>query len=165
MESFRATSIVNATGNVLRKTEDSLIIDRTWNIETLVMKYPHFEASDQRDIIFALLSLANDRHLGVQSKDCLQIVAPLAPDYTESPLETYSEFVRHCIASSGSLDIICRHWAVCPARSWIGNVKESAFGPPSRLSGRVNGDSLVGDPDHKIYNASRGRKPVSHFER
>lgn len=40
--------------------------------------------------------------------------------------------------------------------SWIGLVSNSAFGPPSRFTGRFNGDSLVGAPGNPVYKASRG---------
>jgi hypothetical protein len=63
VESAGATAIVNATSNVLRRAHNGRILDRIWNIESLVMKFLHFEASDPRDAIFALLSLASDGHL------------------------------------------------------------------------------------------------------
>lgn len=108
----------------------------------------------------------------------------LRPDYGNHAIEVYTDFVNHCI-ESGSLDIICRHWAV-PFRkelkhdfpnvtkqkllpvvklpSWIGLLEDSPFGPPSKLTGRVNGDSLVGTPNRRHYNASSDEKPVAHFE-
>jgi hypothetical protein len=47
--------------------------------------------------------------------------------------------------------------------SWIGLVQDSPFGAPTRLSGRLNGESLVGHPGKKTYNASRRRAPKVHF--
>src|SRR5204863_2103226 len=97
----------------------------------------------------------------------------LAADYKKSTLQVYIVFVKHCVSSRGSLDIICRHWAL-PLKeaspgsrtaddsastfpSWIGLAADSPFGPPSLFTGRINGDSLVGQPGYQIYNASGGR--------
>ncbi|KAF2675615.1 HET-domain-containing protein [Lentithecium fluviatile CBS 122367] len=170
VESAGATAIVNATSNVLRRTQSGSILDRIWNIESLVMRFLHFEASDPRDAIFALLSLASDGHLMTNGKVCSKTGAHLTPDYTKPALQTYIEFLQHCIAASGSLNIICRHWALPLLNqdglpSWIGLVKDSPFGAPSRLAGRLNGDSLVGTPGKSTYNASRGRPPLVHFGR
>jgi hypothetical protein len=43
---------------------------------------------------------------------------------------------------------------------WIDLVTESPFGPPSR-HGRLDGDSLVGDPESKFYNTSVSLTPIS----
>jgi hypothetical protein len=48
--------------------------------------------------------------------------------------------------------------------SWIGLLEDSPFGPPSKLTGRVNGDSLVGTPNRRRYNASGDGAPEAHFE-
>ncbi|KAF2181282.1 hypothetical protein K469DRAFT_752834 [Zopfia rhizophila CBS 207.26] len=192
VESVGATAIVSTTNNVLRKAESGMVLDRLLNIESLVMTFPHFEASDPRDTIYALLSLASDGHMSIRGESWSSITTSLVPDYTKSALQIYMEFVQHCIVSSGSLDIICRHWALplteregvgvrtfsassswpqlanSPVMassfpSWIGLVTNSPFGPPSRCTGRLNGDILVGEPGRRIYNASRGRLAEIRF--
>ena len=110
----------------------------------------------------------------------------MVPDYEKSIIEVYRDFTQYCVATSGSIDIICRHWA--PAGwsksatlqhtrrsrkkkntkwkvnakmpSWVPLLVDSPFGAPR--PGRVNGDSLVGHPDRKRYNACGGKsaKPV-----
>ncbi|KAF2180120.1 hypothetical protein K469DRAFT_693573 [Zopfia rhizophila CBS 207.26] len=181
VESVGATAIVSTTNNVLRKAESGMVLDRLLNIESLVMTFPHFGASDPRDTIYALLSLASDGHMSIRDKSWPSISTSLVPDYTKSALQIYMEFVRHCIVPSGSLDMICRHWALPltdqegvrvrtfsassswpqPANSpvmassflsWIGLVTNSPFGPPSRFTGRLNGDILVEKPGRRIYN-------------
>jgi hypothetical protein len=184
VESAGAKAIVSSTNNVLRKAQDGTVLDRLWSIESLVMTFLHFEATDPRDTIYALLALANDGHFSSP----LEQLPALTPDYTKDAAQTYMDFFRHCITVRDSLDIICRHWALplpnIPSRrthrttagtfpilssgsgtaalpSWIGLVSDSSFGPPSKFTGRLNGDSLVGEPGHAIYNASRGMKMVA----
>jgi hypothetical protein len=76
--------------------------------------------------------------------------------------------VTHCVGTSGSLDIICRPWAATINRwagressvdglpSWIPSFVPTFLEPSkgTRKFNRINGDSLVGPPDHKVYNAS-----------
>lgn len=275
IESAGAQAIVKATNNILRKTDTGVILDRLWKLESLVLTFIHFEASDPRDTIFALLSLAKDNfNIGDPSKDLVD--STTIPDYTSTPLDVYMNFVAHCVISTGSVDIVCRHWALpfdtargsfseetasdtgpvtckqidpgtgkpcnivflrpldlsrhentihnfrrrnfkcslCikertfsrndalirhmrvvhpevkygapqadvnkswvgnssqsqPPRllknasppTWIGQVADPAFGPPLRFTGRINGDSFVGEPGSKTYNASRREhNPVS----
>jgi hypothetical protein len=186
VESVGANAIVSMTNNVLRKAQDGSVLDRLWNIESLVLTFLHFEAADPRDAIYALLSLASDGHLVNPDKIHPKSLTRLVPDYTKPVLQVYIDFIRHCITSSGSLDIICRHWALLSKElldprapylsrsssnlwfrftvpTWIGLVTDSPFGPPSQFTGRLNGDSLVGDPGRRIYNASRGRVPAVYF--
>jgi Heterokaryon incompatibility protein (HET)/Zinc finger, C2H2 type len=169
VESVGAGAIVRAASSVLRKSEEGNIVARLWDIESLVVTFLHFEATDTRDTIYALLALASDsdqyKHFAVSNKLREQ-------DYTKSTVLVYVEFVQHCVKSANSLDIICRHWALPPKDqdkskltmpSWIGIATDAPFGPSSRAIGRLNGDNLVGKPGHKIYNASRGRHPMVEF--
>jgi heterokaryon incompatibility protein (HET) len=185
IESVGAGAIVRACSDLLQKMENGKVVSRLWDIESLVMTFQHFETSDPRDTIYALLSLASDGHMAPRELDSSN-AASLVPDYTKSTLQVYAEFVRHCVQSNGSLDIICRHWALpvedfdClgeaprsafsltpPPNSgiptWIGLVTDSPFGPPSGFTGRLNGDSLVGEPRRRIYNASRNRLASVRF--
>src|SRR3569833_499338 len=154
--------MVNATNGVLRKSGRGDILARLWNLETLVSKFNSFETSNPRDTVYALLSLARvgrlDTWKGIGSK--AGATCPRVPNYDLHPIDCYFQFVSHCIRSSGSLDILVRHWAQNlnrdPIPSWIGTVNDSAFGAPSSFSGRINGDSLVGEPGQPVYNASRG---------
>ena len=192
IESVGAAAIVNAAKNVVRKSNTGKILSRPSDIETLVTTFVHFEVSDPRDTVYALLSLASDGHFSLDGSaaETNQSSPSIISDYTKPPLQAYIGFVKHCVETHGSLDIICRHWAlplpnVPQARkrkftplgspeiqgnisqsrlpTWIGLASESAFGPPSRFTGRINGDSLVGTPGHRIYSATQGTKAKVRF--
>ncbi|KAI9151390.1 HET-domain-containing protein [Paramyrothecium foliicola] len=172
VHSGRALALVNATNTVFRKTRNGEVLDRLWSLEALVTEYTSFEASNPRDVIYAFLSLASDGPLAtgalVDGENSPN--RALLPQYEKDPIDVYIEFVKYCVETTKYLDIICRHWAsyTDPFKttpSWIGPVKNSAFGMPSESSGRVNGDSLVGKPKQRIYNASRGLLAAVRFEK
>jgi hypothetical protein len=113
-----------------------------------------------------------------------QIDRRIAPDYDKRLTDVCADFIEYCIDKSQSLDLICRHWAPRPKPltpreklemnervertgqipevekhpSWISSIEEHAFGGPRGvLSGRINGDSLVGGlgrQNRHHYNAS-----------
>jgi hypothetical protein len=164
VEAAGASAIVQATNNVLRKGEDGRIIARLDDIETLVMRFVHFQASDPRDTIFALWSLAD--YLNI-ARDRTHIFQPrfekFALTYSQPCESIYTDFVYHCIKLHRSLDIICRHWALpIPSGrmpSWVGTTVNSPFGMHLDSGGRMNGDSLVGLPGSTVYHASRKLLP------
>jgi Heterokaryon incompatibility protein (HET) len=163
-------------------------IEKLKSLESLVSKLDVFETADPRDTIYALMPLAYDipGRLPLSSpwqRHALGEPVTFQADYQENILEVFKDFTAFCIHSSGSLNIICRKWAQnqrekklsamerCMYRgrrppmeevqlpSWVGLLKESAFGVPrAGPQTRVAGDSLVGTPDGKQYNASGGRK-------
>lgn len=49
--------------------------------------------------------------------------------------------------------------------SWVGVTADSAFGPPFKSQGRINGDSLVGVPEEPRYSASDHRIAKAHLEK
>jgi hypothetical protein len=180
VESYGAEAMVMTTNNIFRKTGSGDVMERLWTIENLVMSLLTFEASNPRDTVYALLGIANDGPQG--ARPLRDGVDPLTLDYDKHPLEVYIDFVQYCIKTSNSLDIICRHWALpipdesqanlrsearrastkpkeIPVPSWIGLLWHSPFGPPSRYTGRINADSLVGKPGRRIYNAARDMDP------
>ena len=180
VESYGAEAMVMTTNNIFRKTGSGDVMERLWTIENLVMSLLTFEASNPRDTVYALLGIANDGPQG--ARPLRDGVDPLTLDYDKHPLEVYIDFVQYCIKTSNSLDIICRQWALpipdesqatlrsearrtsmkpkeIPVPSWIGLLRDSPFGPPSRYTGRINADSLVGKPGRRIYNASRDMDP------
>ncbi|KAF2812402.1 uncharacterized protein BDZ99DRAFT_558352 [Mytilinidion resinicola] len=164
VEAFGARALVKTTspGNLLQKGNDGSIMERKKTMEELVSSLISFESQDARDTVYALLAIARNQE---RNRKALQ------PDYNKSLLEVYTEFVRLCIDTSASLDIICRHWAPVNTTliikqpkgenlrfdttlpSWIQNLNASAFGTPDKIfRGRKNADSLVGL--QRIYNAS-----------
>ncbi|KAI9150654.1 HET-domain-containing protein [Paramyrothecium foliicola] len=183
VESMGAKVIVSSMSNVVRKDHNGGIVDRPLQAESLVLNFIHFDASDPRDTVYALLALASDGQFASLNNQ----PTALYPDYKKTPVQVYMEFVRHCIATKRSLDILCRNWALpitgltfrwahinTPSSvdgtakkvlpTWIGIVANSAFGPPSGFTGRLNGDSLVGLPGKPIYNASHGSRMAVKFE-
>jgi hypothetical protein len=169
-----ASTLVSVVNNIVRKTPDGKILSRLHSVETLVSILAVFEATHPLDTIIAVMGLAKD---GAQLESII--------DGRRGILDTYIDFVAYCVESSQNIDIICRHWA--PATndktltyvernskgaklikvqlsSWIPSVSGSAFGAPEdkdkdNQSGRIHGDSFVGLPDRRIYNASIGFPP------
>lgn len=175
VEAAGASAIVRATNEVLRKGKDGRIVARLCDIETLVMRFVHFRASDPRDTIFALWSLACIRTTAHDHFPDLHRQLTVSPQsYMQSCESIFIDFVCHCIKLHESLDIICRHWALPlddrytlfepPPRmqSWIGTTANSPFGMYLDSGGRMNGDSLVGEPGRKVYNASNNTLPAVH---
>lgn len=154
-----ATSFLDATRSIFKKAGNGDIIERLCSLELLVSSTVKFEADDPRDKIYAMLSLAEDHNLPVAN-------------YNREYLDVYSDFVEYCINTSRSLDIICRHWAHIPQRkkmrfresqvdtlpSWIPSALGSPFATFEDVNSndRLYGDSFVGLPDRKSYNASLG---------
>ncbi|KAL8702830.1 MAG: hypothetical protein Q9201_003998 [Fulgogasparrea decipioides] len=162
------------------------------SLEALMSNLLGFEASDPRDTVYALLSIVKDNVSGHPdySQGAPDTLPMIRADYTKSAIEVYRDFTEFCVRQSNSVDIICRHWAPVGRRrsavltpvqmkrkkkpghnvlanipSWVPVLTGSPFGDPEdALNGRSNGDSLVGHPDRKRYNASRGTFPVVRFE-
>lgn len=186
VENTGSKAIVGASNAVIRKVTSHtrslegkyhLAVDRLMDLESLVMKFRYLDATDPRDAIYAFLFLANDsgRHFLVSGEIKSSEMGPPIPHYDKPSVEVYAGFIEYVVNATSSLDIICWYWALPYKKrqfgakvhgespSWIGRLKGSAFGDPSGSSGRVNGDSLVGDPNHKIYNASGKRLPSVSF--
>ena len=186
-----ANTLVDTTNNLFRKSirgeysQEKSLKTRERNdrypllsLEALVAMLLSFEASDPRDTVYALLSIAKER----AHPDGSKLIDRLQPDYNKSVIEVYRDFIRYCVETSESVDIICRCWAPIERQSaalnsariskkkedkpklkakmpsWVALLTKSPFGSPEQaLNGRINGDSLVGHPDRKFYNACGGR--------
>lgn len=149
-----------------------------------------FDATEPRDNIYSMLSIAKDTvfhstSIENRGEETQKTAPPIVADYQKSLLDVCKDFVAHCIERSGSVDIICRHWApVLKQRqqtmeekikgfyvqtteklpSWISPVSKSTYGGPDNvLNGRVHGDSFVGLPNAKNYNATPGTLPIYRF--
>ena len=185
-----ASSIVTTT-NQLFRVSGSSEIERLTGLESLVSSLLIFESSDPRDTVYGLLSMAKDisQHPDMQipghSRSNGIGAATISADYSKNTLEVMKDFIAFCIESSGSMDMICRHWAPNTRRpititeradvnaqpikidlpSWISLLKYSPFGiPRTAVTGhRVAADDLVGHPDRRNYNAARGTSPAVLF--
>ena len=173
---FKMVTVTNGKGKAREKT-----------LEALVTELTMFEAGDPRDSVYAVMALAWDVEEGPyrQIRDW-RTEAALRPslrvDYQKDMLQVFTDFIAFCVHRSDSLDIICRKWA--PSRrikrirvadrpryrgrappleeihlpSWIGLLKDSAFGLPNVVPpSRVAGNSIVDSSLRERYNASGGR--------
>lgn len=168
-----ATQLLDTIDQVFLR-HNAIIVQRRMSLETLVELGTHFETTDHRDAIYALLNLANDVDSLSQSDPSI------APDYDRSILDVFTDFILHCCRRSGSLNIICRPWAPvwsCPLYvmtqtprsdriesmdipSWIACRDALPFGNPSRrMTYRIHGRPLVANAQKRTYNAHDGTKP------
>jgi hypothetical protein len=167
-----ATTMVRQNTQLLHKDLEGKLLEKTRTLEELVTEFTPFMASDPRDTIYAVMSIARTQGPAFDA---------IKPNYQKSLLQVYVDFVQFCIHSSSSLDIICRHWAPVetilralapelnaagnPVKnyvevettlpSWIKQLDGSTFGKPdSVLQGRKHGDVLA--TLKPLYQASRG---------
>jgi hypothetical protein len=171
VQSFGAHILLEATSKLFLRTARGEITRPIKKLESLVTSLKTFNVSDQRDLIYSLVSIASDTPQGLTIYPDKKATAPLNVDYKKSPVRVYKDFTKFCIVSSQSLDILCRPWAM-PAKgtgttkngtiklpSWIPLLSQSEFGNPEEVySGRKNGENLVGPVDRAYYKASAGSK-------
>ncbi|OHF03172.1 hypothetical protein CORC01_01556 [Colletotrichum orchidophilum] len=187
MKPLGARILVDVLSNTFQRQVDGDIYAPRQGLESLISSLSTFETSDPRDTIYTLLNLAKEtctlpssnsmrkRRLSKQEKNL-----PPEPDYSLDLLQVYTNFVKWCIEESDSLDILCRHWALPELKqkldehyprlvelpSWIKTVQESAYGSQNEgFGGRRTGDSFVGVPGARCYNASNGLSPKICFGR
>jgi hypothetical protein len=174
LDPLGAKVLVDVTTNIFRKNADGTVFEPIKSLESLVSTLSTFESSDPRDTIHALRNISKEASYLSGSR---QLYTPPEPDYTKTLLAVYTDFVRWVIQTSGSIDIICRHWAL-PEKdketanyqelsklpSWIQKISGSPFGRQEEVfNGRKHGDSFVGNPEHRCYNASRGKDAIVRF--
>ena len=120
IKALGASALVDITNEFVRREDGSL--ERHNTLESLVTRLPMFESLDPRDIVYSLLSIAEDTqtwsNLSMRKQDDLRErgLVPFEADYGKDILEVYKDFTAFCVQTSGSLDIICRHWAPSHAR-------------------------------------------------
>lgn len=156
---------------VFQRSESGDIIGRRLHLETLVDMSTFCETSNQRDTIYALLSLAKEQEILSMSQPAYSLVV----DYNKELIDVFAGFVLHCCHYSSSLDVICRPWApgstsrtldsqTTPADrdflsslpSWIASKDQLPFGNPSLgLTQRLHGKHLVGRPPNPLESARR----------
>ncbi|KAI0872198.1 heterokaryon incompatibility protein-domain-containing protein [Hypoxylon argillaceum] len=174
VNSFGANILLEATSKLFLRTAKGGIRRPITNIESLVTSLKTFDTSDQRDLIYSLVSIASDtsQYSRIYSSKSRRGGAQqeFEVDYNKPEIEVYKDFTKFCIESSRSLNIICRPWAM-PVRasggrpgkqvripSWIPLLSTSEFGAPADVySGRKNGENLVGPVGDPRYTASADR--------
>jgi hypothetical protein len=155
-----AIRIVEFSQSLIQGAENGGKFEPTFDLETLIWTFKDFDCSDPRDRVYSLLALARDvPTLEYNNVDFDSAISSL--DYEADIADVLQRCVMHCVNLSKSLDIICRPWAPTvsqPLPSWIGTIASSAFGMLEDGSfGRRYGNSFVGSPNRKTYNASAGR--------
>ncbi|KAL1794427.1 hypothetical protein ACET3X_007848 [Alternaria dauci] len=164
IEQLGAKLLVDMTSSLFRKRPDGSL-ESTKGLESLVCSLSGFDTSDPRDTINAFRSISKEADRLETRQRAPQ--PPPAPSYSKDLFEVYRDFVKWVIADTGSLDIICRHWALKERKqctpttprlvelpSWILFVEDSTWGKGEELfRGRKAGDSFVGMPDGRNYNA------------
>lgn len=172
MRALGANTLVEATSNLFRKSKDGAILERLLSLETLVSTLLAFEATDPKDTVYAVLSIANDTPYS-NAKTAAQTIASavnspggeilpvgdarIIPNYTKSLPEICSDFVDYCVEKSESLDIICRHWAPAPKgrrRSITALTPETHLSMPTWIS-LITG-SAFGGPEAALQGRSNG---------
>jgi hypothetical protein len=169
IEQLGAKLLVDMTSTLFRKRLDGSL-ESTKGLESLVCSLSGFDTSDPRDTINAFRSISKEAHRTESRIRGAQ--PPPVPNYGKDLFEVYRDFVKWVAETTGSLDIICRHWALKERKeltpttprlvelpSWILFVEDSAWGKGEDLfRGRKAGDSFVGLPDSNNYHASgRGK--------
>ena len=170
-----AVQLVKALTNVCRKTPAGEISERLLDFETLVCTFQQFQATFSQDVIHAVRALAYDAppEGGLELENGNGF--GLGVDAETSTRDLFVAFVKRCIRTSGSLDIICRHWAPTvrdtvekriPLPSWISELSNAPFGAPGESHERQNGENFVAiSPSYKWkrYNVSDSWKATTPY--
>ena len=180
LDPLGAKILVDEIGNTFLKNADGTLYEPLKGLEALVSSLSTFDTSDPRDTIHALLNMAKETSSlsSMASAQAASKNPPPKPSYSKDLLEVYTDFVRWVILEYGSLDIICRQWALPPRKekgangnydrpvvlpSWIQVAPDSAYGRQEEGSSRKNGDSFVGLPGARFYNASHNKSAQVSF--
>jgi hypothetical protein len=141
-----ASSMVRISSGIFRKTASGDIVDRCYDLETLLWLLPMFAVTEPLDVIYSILNLGRDTYLSQKTW----------VDYNDWSFLVFCEAISHIIKASKSLDIICRPWAPTSYSlpSWVREIDEYAFARrPDGQYERQNADGLVGPPNRPIYSA------------
>jgi hypothetical protein len=176
-----ATRLFALINNVFQRSEAGDIVERRLHLETLVDLSTFCETSNQRDTIYALLSLAKEQEILSRPQSAYSLVL----DYKMDLIDVFAGFVLHCCHHSGSLDVICRPWApgsvskinlnsqTTPADrdflssppSWITSKDLLPFGNPSLgLTQRLHSKHLVGRPPNPLGSTGKPGSPEATEE-
>ncbi|KAF2107951.1 heterokaryon incompatibility protein-domain-containing protein, partial [Lophiotrema nucula] len=163
-----AIHLVKSLTNVCRKSTSGDIAVKLLDFESLVCTFQQFQAKFPEDILHSVRSLAKD---GPEGNEGVALgLTFLTFKEQRSTRDLFITFVRRCISKSGSLDIICRHWAPpvtdtanrkVELPSWISDLSNGPYGLPGESHERQNGENFVAlSPNdmRKRYFASSNRR-------
>ncbi|KAH8748692.1 heterokaryon incompatibility protein-domain-containing protein [Hyaloscypha sp. PMI_1271] len=127
-----AALLVDATSNLFRKTEKGRR-EPLSSLEYLVSKFGVFEATQPRDVVYALLAISKDTTIKSTSEEdfpeldnpaVVKLIAwgrrniasrIFVVDYSRPIVDVYKDFIEFSIRKADptrALDIICRPWAI-----------------------------------------------------
>lgn len=164
--------LLTMLNTVCRKSDRGEVLSKLCDLETLVSTLLGFQATHPKDAIFSVLSLARDppqpdeaweQKLHGKQLARLDRAAAAASatgnanssmffKYQLSTRDVFIAFVTRSIFNSGSLDIVCRHWAPpvvdrygkeVAMPSWVSPLARSPYGLAGTFMGRQNSDNLV----------------------
>lgn len=97
-----AYGLIFASNDIFRRDSSrTRIFYRLVSFETLLQRLVRFEATEPRDVVYAILALAKDTYTSRR----------VVVDYSKPVWEVYREAVALIVQGSNSLDIILRPWA------------------------------------------------------
>lgn len=90
VSNMRATRLVQAKSNLFRMNDQGQIMERRWSLSDLVSNLSFFEAKEPRDLIYAILSLAEDTHARLRTAPAGEDVveSPIVPEYSAEAVDT-----------------------------------------------------------------------------
>ena len=142
-----ANTLIYVSNNIFqRDSKAQRIIHWLVSIEALLQRLNQFEATDPRDVVYALLALGKDTYA---SKS-------IPVDYMKPVWEVYRDVIALIVSQSKSLDIICRPWAPLGSGmpSWIQSCSKASFQTNEMgVTTITNADTLVGETGRSAYRA------------
>lgn len=140
VQALGSHSLINTLRQLFRRGRSDEISEYLLPLESLMSMLTNFDVSNSKDVIYAIRSLAKD----LQDPDWCGIGPSmidskkkriLTPNYNQTTLDVYLEFMEYVIKTTRSLDIICIPWAPClrgdeasnQLPSWITQVSKRPF--------------------------------------
>ncbi|KAK5725193.1 hypothetical protein LTR17_013145 [Elasticomyces elasticus] len=195
LETLAATTLVERVGDIFRRSARAGTFVATQGLEALVSSLSAFQSSDPRDTINALINISKEG-IGLSARVKAQIEAgqtplrrdtaifevqesghirqvmhlgrshPPPPSYSKNLLDVYIDFLKWIVTTTGSINILCRHWAIpehdrrevgypelVKLPTWIKLTTDGPFVHKEYHWHRQNADCLVGLPEASPYNA------------
>ncbi|KAF8862586.1 hypothetical protein BDZ45DRAFT_191581 [Acephala macrosclerotiorum] len=173
VQALGAHSLISTLHQLFRRGRSNEISEYLLPLDTLMSMLPNFDVSNSKDVIYAIRSLAKDFQEPDWCGNGPSIInskkkAALMPNYNQTTLDLFLEFIKYVIETTKRLDILCVPWAPSLKGdeagnylpSWITQVSKRPFSQhEDEKDGhfrRDNADSLVGrlGADQMVYKVS-----------
>lgn len=135
-------------------------------LDALMSMLTNFDVTNSKDVIYAIRTLAKDFQEPDWCGNGTSIIdakkkGVLVPNYNQTTLDVYIEFIKYVIKTTKRLDIICIPWAPKlkgdeasnQLPSWITQISKRPFSQHDDENGyfsRDNADTLVGRADSTL---------------